>query len=289
MTTRARKDLARQALEKSVEVRDEHGYDFRSPLCVYEICARAGVTVQFADDINMEGVYVALNTPTIIVSALRPLSRRAFTCAHELGHHVFEHGSTIDELRSEAEQNTLNPNEFLVDAFAGFLLMPAQAIKRAFSSRELDAATATAEQMYQVACGFGVGYDTLLGHLQYSLGMVSRARAEVLRKSTLPQIRERILGEATKAPLVIADMHHAMGTIDAEVGTLVLLPPDVVAESDQVELVRRTASGTLYRTIRPGLVRVAVPGSDWGIVVRVSRFQYAGLARYRHLEETDGE
>ena len=39
MTTRT--DLAKQALEKSLEVREEHGYDFRSPLCVYELADRA--------------------------------------------------------------------------------------------------------------------------------------------------------------------------------------------------------------------------------------------------------
>lgn len=289
MTTSVRTDLAKAALEKSLEIREEHGYDFRSPLCAYELADRARVKVQFVDDVSMEGVYAALAKPTILISALRPLARRAFTCAHELGHHFFSHGSTIDELREEAKDGMFQPNEFLVDAFAGFLLMPAQGIKRAFSSRSIDPATATPEQIYTVASWFGVGYETLVAHLAHSLRHITAARADVLGKSKLPQIRERILGFAAKEPLVIADRQHALGTLDAEVGTLVLLPPGATTDSDQIEPVKDTVSGRVFRALRSGLARASIPGENWGVVVRVSRFQYAGLAQYRHLEETDGD
>lgn len=282
------RDLAKEALEKSLEVREEHGYDFRSPLCVYELCEKAQVAVRFTDDItSMEGVYAALKRPKIVLSALRPLPRRAFTCAHELAHHFFGHGSTIDELREEAEDGTRPPNELLADAFAGYLLMPAQAVKRAFSSRGFEMATATPEQIYGIASSFGVGYETLIGQLAYGLKYITHPRAELLRKTKLPQIRERLLGFASKDHLVIADLHHAMGTIDAEVGSLVLLPTGTKTESDQIEFLKDTPSGPVFKALRPGLARAAT--DSWGVVVRVSRFQYAGLAQYRHLEETDGE
>ena len=38
-----------------------------------------------------------------------------YNCAHELGHHVFGHGSSIDELREESKASVKNPKEFLVD------------------------------------------------------------------------------------------------------------------------------------------------------------------------------
>lgn len=285
--TATRTDLAKEALEKSLEVREENGYDFRSPLCIYELCEKARVKVQFVDDVSMEGVYAALARPTALLSALRPLTRRAFTCAHELGHHFFGHGSTIDELKGEAAEGKFQPNEFLADAFAGYVLMPAQAVKRAFSSRGVEVATATPEQIYVVACSFGVGYETLVGQLAHALKYITPARADVLRKTKLPQIRERMLGFAAKEPLVIADLHHGMGTIDAEVGSLILLPPATIIESDQIELLKDTANGRVFRALRPGLARASADG--WGVMVRVSRFQYAGLAQYRHLEETNGE
>jgi len=289
LTTTTRTNLAKEALEKSLEVREAYGYDFRSPLCVYELADRAGVKVQFLDDISMEGVYVALATPTVLISSLRPLARRAFTCAHELGHHFFGHGSTIDELKDDAHNENFSPTEFLADTFAGFLLMPAQGVKRAFSSRGLAAASATPEQVYTIASSFGVGYDTIIGHLAHSLRHVKPAHADLLRKSKLPQIRERILGFATKDSLVIADLQHPLGTLDAEVGTLVLLPKGVTTDSDQIELLKDIENGTVFRALRPGLARASVPGGNWGVVVRVSRYQYAGLAKYRHLEETNGE
>ena len=289
MTTVTRSDLATTALEKSLEIREEYGYDFRSPLCIYELAARARVKVQFVDDVSMEGIYAALAKPTILLSALRPLVRRAFNCAHELAHHFFGHGSTIDELQDETYDGRSQPNEFLANAFAGFLLMPAQSVKRAFASRGIHPGTATPEQIYLVASSFGVGYETLIGHLTHSLRYVTSARAEMLRRSKLPFIREAILGFAAKGPLVIADQFHSRGTIDAEVGTLVLLPRGAVTDSDQIEQVGDTPSGVVFRALRPGLIRTYLRDDSWGVVVRVSRFQYAGLAQYRHLEETDDE
>jgi hypothetical protein len=55
----------------------------------------AGVTVRF-NNINMEGMYQRGAPPRIHLSARRPLSRRTYNCAHELGHHVFGHGSSIE-------------------------------------------------------------------------------------------------------------------------------------------------------------------------------------------------
>ena len=234
-------------------------------------------------------MYAALAKPTVLLSSLRPLTRRTFTCAHELGHHVFGHGSTIDELRDDVESGTFSPNEFLADIFAGFILMPAQGVKRAFSTRGLAATTATPEQIYKVASSFGVGYETILGHLEYSLRYINAPRANILRKSRLPQIRERILDFATKSPLVIADRHHALGTLDAEVGTLVLLPQGAATDSGHIEPFKDTPNGTVFRAMRPGLARVSLRSGNWGAIVRVSRKDYADLAKYRHLEETDGD
>jgi hypothetical protein len=79
-------------------------------------------------------------------SARRPLPRRAYNCAHELGHHAFGHGSSIDELREDAKaQPWEDPKEFLADTFAGFILMPIIGLRRAFSVRGLTPETATPE------------------------------------------------------------------------------------------------------------------------------------------------
>ncbi|MGH9808928.1 MAG: ImmA/IrrE family metallo-endopeptidase, partial [Terriglobia bacterium] len=154
---------------------DQHG-----PVCIYGLCDELGVSVRF-NNINMEGMYQGGSPPRIHLSARRPLARRTYNCAHELGHHVFGHGSSIDELREEAKDHAWDePKEFLADTFAGFLLMPIVGLRRAFAVRGWVPETATPAQMFTVACDFGVGYGTLLTHLSAGVNTISRARAALL-------------------------------------------------------------------------------------------------------------
>ena len=175
-----RVELARTALDKAVQVRDEAGFNDRVPICVYDLCRKHSLDVRFVD-VNMEGMYVRKEPPEILLSSLRPLARRAFTCAHELGHHVFGHGSTIDELKDEAEKGGVNPEEFLVDSFAGHLLMPKIAVRKAFALRSWQETSASPEQIYAIACSLGVGYETLCTHMTFGLRLLSTERADGLR------------------------------------------------------------------------------------------------------------
>src|SRR5262245_7427423 len=118
-----RRQLAHDAMIAAIKVRQSLGLDLVRPVCVYDICERMKVTVRF-NAINMEGMYDRLPKPRIHLSALRPLVRRNFNCAHELGHHVFGHGSTIDELRADGQADDESPKEVLANYFAAFLLLP---------------------------------------------------------------------------------------------------------------------------------------------------------------------
>ena len=253
------------------------------------LCDRLDVRVQFVD-INMEGVYLRSRRPLIQISSLRPLGRRVFTCGHELGHHVFGHGSTLDELQEEQQATgNSNPKEFLVKAFSGFLLMPPNAVRRAFADRQWNAAQATPEQCFRIACSFGVGYETFINHLAHSLRMISTERAGQLQRVKLPTIRHTILGHNEAERLIAIDAHHLLPIVDAEVGTHVLLPQSSDPEHAALEFVADLSSGRLFKAMRPGLVRVEACGGAWAVVVRISRYQYVGWSQYRHLEEADGE
>src|SRR3546814_1820714 len=119
----ARKSLVVRGMQASLNARKLAGADLKSPICIYRVCEAHDVTVRF-NDINMEGMYDRTTKPRIHISALRPLARRAFTCAHELGNHVFGHGSTIDELRDDHLKNSSRPpEEILADSFAAFILI----------------------------------------------------------------------------------------------------------------------------------------------------------------------
>lgn len=156
-----RRELARMALNKALEVRECAGFDDESPICVYELCAKLNIRVVLDANPSMEGMYKAGVRPEIALSSMRPLGRKVFTCGHEVGHHAFGHGSSIDELRDDSDA-VFQPNEFLADAFSGFVLMPQLGVRNAFQMRRWDIKTATPVQVFAVACHFGVGYDSVL-------------------------------------------------------------------------------------------------------------------------------
>jgi Zn-dependent peptidase ImmA (M78 family) len=289
IVTNPKQVLAQKAMLKSIEVRTQLGFGLNTPICIYDLCDKLKVKVKFVD-IDMEGVYIKGEEPTILLSSLRPLSRRNFTCAHELGHHIFEHGSTVDELKEGVdESNTFSPDEFLVDTFAGFTFMPLIAVRKAFVSRGWDCTSAKPLQFFTIACSFGVGYATLIKHMTYTLKMISRLQASSLLKSSPKAIRTGILGQTSTAPLIIADLQWSLSILDAEVGSNLLLPSMAESTKDTITIQEELPLGRLFRANRPGIVRVYCPDSNWAIFVRISRFQFEGLSKYRHLEDIEDE
>jgi Zn-dependent peptidase ImmA (M78 family) len=285
-----RRALATQAMQAAAATRAKAKLDQVGPICIYRLCGTLDIVVRF-NNINMEGMYQRGVPPRIHLSARRPLSRRAYNCAHELGHHVFGHGSSIDELREDAKARRWeDPKEFLADTFAGFILMPIVGLRRAFSIRGWTPETATPAQIFTIACEFGVGYATLLTHLSAGVNMLSRGRAAALQRVKPKALRMDILGVLTPEPLIVADRHRTAPTLDAEVKMLILLPPGTeVAGGGGLAFERDLAAGRLFRAVKPGIFQ-AVAG-DWAAFVRVAPIQkdepygYVGLAQYRHLEE----
>jgi Zn-dependent peptidase ImmA (M78 family) len=263
-----RRALATQAIQAAVATRARAKLDQASPICIYGLCETLGVSVRF-NNINMEGMYQRGLPPRIHLSARRPLPRRAYNCAHELGHHVFGHGSSIDELREDAKaQPWEDPKEFLADTFAGFILMPIIGLRRAFSVRGWTPQSATPAQIFTIACEFGVGYATLLTHLSAGVNMLSRGRTAALQRVTPKALRMNILGALTPEPLIVADRHRAAPTLDAEVKTRLLLPPATETTGDGLAFERDLAAGRLFRAVNPGIVQASV--GSWAVFVRIA-------------------
>ena len=79
-----RRALANQAMQAAIATRAKAKLDQHGPICIYGLAETLGVTVRF-NNINMEGMYQRGAPPRIHLSARRPLQRRAYSCAHELG------------------------------------------------------------------------------------------------------------------------------------------------------------------------------------------------------------
>ncbi|WP_022693148.1 ImmA/IrrE family metallo-endopeptidase [Ponticaulis koreensis] len=278
-----KKGIATSAMTAVSNVRQSLGLDQFSPTCIYDICHKIGVTVRF-NDINMEGMYQKADKPHIHLSSKRPLSRRAFNCGHELGHHIFGHGSSIDELQEDTSKyGASDPKELLADSFAAHLLMPAIAVRASFNIRGITPDDATPQQLYVIACDFGVGYSTLITHLSSGLGLMSRSRAGEMKRHTPKSIRALLLGEDISTPLIVAGAKRKNPLIDIEVGSLLLLPKDTIVDASKLTPVRRLKNAALYQASSPGIGQVRAP--EWSAFARVSRKAYIGLARYRHLED----
>lgn len=280
----------RSALERSLEVRHILGLDFKSPVPLIDACRQMGIAVRFVGDISMDGVYVGvgLQRPTILLSSLRPLPRRLFTCAHELGHHVYSDGFVVDsDLAALAGSPPMQ--EARANTFAAHLLMPRLGVASAFTVRGWNPIAADPTQIFTVACQFGVGYTTLIRHMQFGLGVLPEAAAERLLKTTPARIRLMAAGLKSPEPIAIADQWYPSSTLDTEVGSFVMLPPKVVVDCQGLEALQPKGPSTLFKVLKPGIHRASIPESDWAIFVRACRRNYQGLAQYRHLEDEEGD
>src|SRR5689334_4666539 len=68
------------------------------PCDIYDIIKREGLDLQFMDVPSLEGMYLAEpESERICICAQRPWGRQRFTAAHELGHHLYGHGTQVDQ------------------------------------------------------------------------------------------------------------------------------------------------------------------------------------------------
>jgi hypothetical protein len=258
-------------------------------MCVYDLVQSMGIELWFQALPTLEGMYSPGEPCIIVVSALRPAGRQRVNCAHELGHHVFGHGLRVDQLSEAAGSSAFEPDEFLANCFAEYVLMPKLAVLAALTARKLDLATATPTDLFRVASYFGVGYVTLLHHLEFNLRELSSARATVLRKATPKAIRETVVGTEVEGELILADATWRGRPIDLHVGDALVVPRDSAVEGDRLSELRDGPSGRIYIATRTGLGRVM--SSAWSSYLRVARRVpgggFVGRAMYRHEEDGD--
>ena len=279
-----RRSIARQAMAAALRARLSAGYGLDHAVCVYDLAEKLGVEVRFLDLPSMEGMYSSASGPTVIVSSLRPPGRRAFTCAHELGHHNRSDGVEIDELVEQWDKPRFDPKEFAADCFAGILLMPKMAVSKAFAIRGWRMEKCTPEQAFMVAGYFGVGYATLVHHLRSALLVLPDTRAQALLKVAPRRAQSLLLGWQTQQNVVVVDAHWTGRAIDVEVGDLIFVRGGAQSEGACIEPSLDVEHGRLFRVDRPGIGRLEA-GTTWSAFVRVSRRDYVGRALYRHWEE----
>lgn len=242
-----------------------------------------GIEVKFVSIGSFSGMWVK-DPPTILVSSLRPFGRQAFTCAHELGHWYFGHGLRVDllELRDIWQSN--DQEELLANAYAGFLLMPVWAIKRAFQRRTWSIDNCTPFQVYAISCQFGVSYEALATHMCYSVNLLSRKHLQRLLDESPSSIRNSLLPDFPSTRVIIIDREWEVVPIDMLVGDHVLVWESVAASGTCIVSTDYPGNEVIYKAISPGIVRLHDAQNNWSAYVRVSRKDFEGRAIYRHME-----
>jgi len=256
-------------------------------LCVFDLADKYGADVRFDAVNSMEGAY-AKDKSAILIPTHRPFGRKAFTAAHEFAHHYFGHGFHIDQLMEFAEQKFC-PEDFLADCFAGFLLMPKLAVQKGFASRGWSITECTPEQVFVVAGWLGVGYDTLVKHMRYSLRSMPPEQATLLLKATPKLIRASLLGREIAEDVFVVDTAWVDRAVDLQVGDHLIAPVGSAWEEDCIEPAGDTNGGPVFKAARPGIGRLISKDHQWAAYVRVARRAFEGWNTYRYLEESDDD
>ncbi len=282
------KGLSRLALRGALETRRKGKVLKDVPVCVFDLAERLGLEVRFCAGASFEGMY-AKGSNTVLVPSLRPPGRQAFTAAHEMGHWYFGHGSRIDEVPEFTPDNRNDPEEWAANLFAAYLLMPSWAVEASFARRSWTPQACTPIQLYAIACELGVGYETLIQHLRWSLQLITSTQADVLANTTPKALREKLIGEVNTKHLVLVDTKWVTGNLDLQVGHAALLPTGAVVEGTSIAVLGDVPAGRIVQGLKPGLARVFLEGGGWAKFVRISRAGFEGRSLYRHLEDPDVE
>lgn len=266
----------------AARVRESLGLGHVAPVCPYDIAERLQLHVMFVD-IDMEGMCARGNPSRILLSSLRPLPRRAFTCAHEMGHHELGHGTRLDMVLAGDGIRQSAIEERQAQVFAGFLLMPRLGIEDAIQRRHWDVRTLTPRQALTIASEFGVAYEAFVTHASVTLGILPASLAKQLQKTSPRHITGPLTGTARATRTVLIDRDSRCLTVDLEVSEQLLV--DGPAEVSGDSIASLSGAVGLYRGVTPGIARVGVSSSGQAFFARVCRAGYVGHAQFRHLEE----
>jgi len=284
--TMNRTSLALQAAKAALSVRQRLQINATSPVCVWDAAKELGIATWLVDVSSLEGMYVQGKPATILIGTRRPTGRQAMTCAHEIGHHAFQHGSQIDEYLVSDKAEGRTPEEFLANTFASNFLMTRGAVAQGLLARGIATNQATPEQIYSLATWLGVSYTGLLYHMRSALQIIPRAVADRLLKTEPKEIRASIANRLglrdVRGEIIIADQSWTGRPIDGQVDDVVCVPAGASFDDFCGRL-----DGTVITLTTPGIGRVYHKDLRWAAFLRVSRQHFAGLAEYRHLEEAD--
>jgi Zn-dependent peptidase ImmA (M78 family) len=275
--------LARHAVRSAMKLRSDLGYAHDEALCPFDVAEAITVPVRLVAANSLEGVYFPPPVKQIFVGARRPLARQRFTCAHEIAHHLYGHGQCIATVGGFDDRS----DEFLANRFAAAMLMPKLAILGAFRRYETDPSNPKPLQVWRVAQSLGVGYETLVQHMNIVLETYSSSKRNELLKYKPAKLRSEALGSPLNSGNCwIVDSGWGERSVDINVGDVLRIPPDCTVPLGCFS--PHSEHESLYNAIAQGETAILTTANKALAHVRVSHKDFEGLAQYRFLStETD--
>lgn len=246
-----------------------------------------GCEVWFMPLPSLEGMYTPTPRSVIILGSERPAGRRAFTCAHEIGHNECKHGARIDEFVNDNTPETDDLDEFTANMFAAFLLMPKSIIQKTLKERNLQPQTIDPRQIFSMASYLNVGYGTLISHMTWTLNLLNRQQCKDLLR-TQPKKLKAQFGGSPQGEVIIVDRLWQDRTVDLEVGDILVLHSDARLEEKSLLKFSGTTDGhkTYIATAR-GYTRAFEENTGWAANIRIAPKFYEGLARFRFYPDPE--
>lgn len=287
MGASSRRELALQAAAHAEHVRIKCAIAQAAAVDPLLVAEKQGCEVRFMALPSLDGAYSPTPRPVIVLGSQRPKGRRAFTCAHELGHHEFKHGARIEELNARQFQKYTDSEEFLADMFATFLLMSQASVRRALKDREIQLHGVQPMQVLRLACYFGVGYGTLIDHMALTLKLLGPQQRESLLQ-TQPKELKAHFSCSPQSDVILVDGLWRDRAVDLDIGDILVLHQGVAVEDGPCLTPHGTNDGQqMFKAVSRGYIRAFHKSSDWAVNIRVASKHYEGLAQYRFLHDPE--
>lgn len=276
-----RKRLTLQAASQAQIVRVRCKVKHGAAIDPISVAETLGCEVRFMALPSLEGLYSPTPRPVIVLGSERPAGRRAYTCAHEIGHNEFKHGTRIDEFVNGSTLETYDPDEFIANMFAAFLLMPKSIIQKALKERQIQPQRIEPMQIFRMASHLNVGYGALINHTTWTLNLLGKQQCKNLLR-TQPKELKTMFGGSPQGEVIIVDGLWQDRTVDLEIGDILVLHGDAVLD----ETSRLSFAGTVdgqrtYSAVSRGYARAFNEHGDWAVNIRIASKHYEGLARFR--------
>src|SRR2546423_1314081 len=234
----------RLGMLKAARVHRLYHVDTSRRVDVFGVIEKAGLILGFEPMPRLSGAYYS--QAGILVNANHPLARQRYTAAHELGHHVFEHETSVDPhmdpLARWGKTAHWPAHEKQAEAFAAWFLMPQKLVESSLGELNIERPE-TPEDVYALALRLGTSYEATARHLP-NLRLASRDTRDWWLKAQLAKVK---VGLAAGAPP--ASLRNDVWRLDERDNLAQIFVR--VGDRLVIDLEDTPSSGYLWRATRP--------------------------------------